>query len=130
MNGCPNVGMQISSTDFPFNECTNVNLIFSEETKITDDVINLLKRVYEGAFCMVNRKNRDAVLERTPVICCSNYAPGHFVRPETKTMEARMFLYKLEKHDALIDCKKMLNPLMWPILTEKYKIDTTEYRLY
>ena len=59
VNGCPNVGMQISSADFPFNECVNVNLIFSEETKITEDVI--IKEVYEGAYCMVNRKNRDGV---------------------------------------------------------------------
>ena len=47
--------MQISSMDFPFNECVNVNLIFSEETKITEDVINLLKRVYEGASTKLKR---------------------------------------------------------------------------
>ena len=56
VGGCPNIGMQISSTEFPFNECTMVNLIFSEETKITHDIVCLLKRVYEGAYCSVNHK--------------------------------------------------------------------------
>lgn len=131
VNGCPNVGMQITSSDFMFNECVNVNLIFSEETRITHEVVNLLKRVYEGANVTANRKCRDGYdLPRTPVICCSNYQPWKWVTNEKETLLARMFYFELRSHDELIACNKPLNPLMWIELKEKYNIECHQNNLF
>ncbi len=50
----PMIGMQITSRDFGFQECHNVNLIFNEECRVVEETINEVKRIYEGAEVLIN----------------------------------------------------------------------------
>ncbi|XP_046843244.1 uncharacterized protein LOC124437303 [Xenia sp. Carnegie-2017] len=121
VNMVPMIGQQITSREFAFQECLEVNVIFSEETKITPDIVQSVKQVYEGTDHLVNRKGKSGILmERTPVICCSNYHPAQYVPDEEQTLLNRMHFYRFSVHDSLKDIKGEFTPLMWEELYNMY----------
>lgn len=126
VNMVPMIGQQITSREFAFQECLECNVIFSEETKITPDIVQSVKQVYEGTEHLVNRKGKSGILmDRTPVICCSNYSPAQFVPDEEQTLLNRMFFYQFYVHESLKDIKGELTPLMWKELYNMYVKEKT-----
>jgi hypothetical protein len=107
-------GQLLKSTDFMFQDCKDVPIIYSEETIVTRDVVSDFKKVSEGAPIHANKKHSPLfVLKRTPMVCCSNERPETNVSSECTALHNRMFVYHFSPFDKLMYCNKRLNPLYW-----------------
>ena len=97
-------------------------MILWEETKITDQkqLVSDCKKVFEGSSIKCNKKHQDGFwLERTPILCTSNYTPWEYVKDERITFENRMFYLTFYEDARLEPLVKHLNPFFWVEILEK-----------
>ena len=100
-------------------------MILWEETKITDEkqLVSDCKKIFEGSSIKCNKKHQDGFwLERTPVLCTSNYTPWEFVKDERTTFENRMFYLTFYEDARLEPLVKHLNPLFWVDITDEKQL--------
>lgn len=114
IDGFPNHGQLLPSKDFMFQDCQDVPIIFSEETRITFDVVSDFKKVLEGTAIHANRKHKEPfLLNRTPMICCSNETPWQNVKAEQEALRNRLHFMFFAPREQLKECKYRLNPMFW-----------------
>lgn len=120
MGMVPIAGQQMQSREFGYPECVNANVIWAEECYTTQDIINDIKRIWEGSETMINVKNKNGInLVRTPVIACGNYEPRKYVPDEKSTLLNRCFHYKFSKKEAFKDRGLDITPLVWEYFKNK-----------
>lgn len=108
----PNHGQLLPSKDFMFQDCQDVPIIFSEEMRITLDIVSDFKKVLEGTAIHANRKHKEPfLLQRTPMICCSNETPWQNCKADAEALKNRLFFMFFAPWDQLKQCKYRLNPM-------------------
>ncbi len=96
---------------FNFMNSINTACIFMEEPRITPEVVEQTKLIFEGQRTQVKVKNRDDEwLERTPVIITSNSQITRWCPQETKAINARMHQFFAKTAPFLKHYKRDMNP--------------------
>jgi hypothetical protein len=114
VDAVPTHGQLLASTDFMFQDCQDVPIIYSEETRITTDVVSDFKKVMEGTMIHANKKYKDTYeLHQTPMVCCSNERPDQNCATESQAIRNRMLYLEFNIMPELKQLKKKLNPLFW-----------------
>lgn len=95
LNGCQVANLQISEqSQFDWQEALDRQFIHIGEITISERNIDMIKKIFSGESCMVNRKYQGfAELKRRAIFVDSNYVPWRFVNSEKEALEARCFMY-------------------------------------
>ena len=95
LNGCQVANLQISEQgQFDWQEALDRQFIHIGEINISERNVDMIKKIFSGESCMVNRKYQGfAELKRRAIFVDSNYVPWRFVHTEKEALEARCFMY-------------------------------------
>nr|AMO03312.1 Rep1 protein [Muscovy duck parvovirus] len=131
-----------TNENFPFNDCVDKMLIWWEEGKMTNKVVESAKAILGGSAVRVDQKCKGSVcIEPTPVIITSNTDMCMIVDGNSTTMEHRIPLeermfqivlsHKLEGNFGKISKKEVKEFFKWandnlvPVVSE-FKVPTNE----
>nr|ATX74762.1 Rep [Goose parvovirus] len=131
-----------TNENFPFNDCVDKMLIWWEEGKMTNKVVESAKAILGGSAVRVDQKCKGSVcIEPTPVIITSNTDMCMIVDGNSTTMEHRIPLeermfqivlsHKLEPSFGKISKKEIREFFKWandnlvPVVSE-FKVRTNE----